>query len=106
MSNDLQKDNKTMLNNKTTGSYKHSLITIIVVTYESRDTVVLLLIFLAMLPKSERRTRTAILSVYIKTNVFFWRDGFYLANQSNLKRIQKALIGWKKGGPPQKPLLF
>jgi len=37
---------------------------------------------------------------------FFWRAGFYLANQSNLKGFQKALIGWKKAGPPKKPLLF
>jgi len=34
------------------------------------------------------------------------RAGFYLANQSNIKIIQKALIGWKKAGPPKKPLLF
>jgi len=27
---------------------------------------------------------------------FFWRAGFYPANQSNLKSFQKALIGWKK----------
>jgi len=26
----------------------------------------------------------------------------YPANQSNLKSIQKALIGWKKAGPPKK----
>jgi len=32
--------------------------------------------------------------------------GFYSANQNNLKCIQKALIGWKKVGPPKKPLLF
>jgi len=32
--------------------------------------------------------------------------GFYPANQSNLKGSQKALIGWKKAGPPKKPLLF
>jgi len=36
----------------------------------------------------------------------FWRAGFYPANQSNLKSIQKALIGWKKVGPLKKPLLF
>jgi len=38
----------------------------------------------------------------IKTKVAF----FYPANQSNLKSFQKALIGWKKAGPPKKPLLF
>jgi len=31
---------------------------------------------------------------------------FFPANQSNLKSFQKALIGWKKAGPPKKPLLF
>jgi len=33
-------------------------------------------------------------------------EGFYPANQSNLKSIQKFLIGWKKAGPPKKPLLI
>jgi len=42
----------------------------------------------------------------IKRKVDFWRAGFYLANQCNLKSIQKGLIGWKKVGPPKKPLLF
>jgi len=49
----------------------------------------------------------------IKTKVAFWRAGFYLANQSNLKSIQKDLIGWKKpiwlagkNRPSKKPLLF
>jgi len=42
----------------------------------------------------------------IKTKMAFWRTGFYPANQSNLKSIQKGLIGWKKAGPPKKPLLF
>jgi len=36
-----------------------------------------------------------------KTKVAFWRAAFYLANQSNLKSIQKALIGWKKAGLPK-----
>jgi len=27
-------------------------------------------------------------------------------NQDNLKSFQNALIGWKKAGPPKKPLLF
>jgi len=31
---------------------------------------------------------------------------FYLANQSNLKSIQKALIGWKKAGPPKSHFCF
>jgi len=35
----------------------------------------------------------------------FWKAGFYLANQSILKSCQKALIGWKKAGPPKKPLV-
>jgi len=43
----------------------------------------------------------------IKAKVaFFWRAGFYLASQSNLKSFLKALIGWKKAGPLKKPLLF
>jgi len=42
----------------------------------------------------------------IKTKVAFWRAGFYPANQSNWKSSQKALIGWKKVGPPKKPLLL
>jgi len=37
---------------------------------------------------------------------FFWRAGFYSANQSNLKSFQKALIGWKIAGPPKQPLLL
>jgi len=32
--------------------------------------------------------------------------GFYSANQSNLKSIHKALIGWIKAGPPKKALCF
>jgi len=31
--------------------------------------------------------------------VVFWRAGYYPANQSNWKSIQKALIGWKKSRP-------
>jgi len=42
----------------------------------------------------------------IKIKVAFWRAGFYQANQNNLKNFQKALIGWKKVGPPKKSLLF
>jgi len=43
----------------------------------------------------------------IKTKVgFLESSGFYPTNQSNLKNYQKALIGWKKAGPPKKPLLF
>jgi len=38
--------------------------------------------------------------------VAFWRTGFFLANQSNLKSIQKDLIAWKKADLPKKPLLF
>jgi len=42
----------------------------------------------------------------IKTKVGFWRAGFYPVNQSNLKSIQKALIGWKKAGPPKSHFCF
>jgi len=42
----------------------------------------------------------------IKTKVAFLRADFYPVNQSSLKSIKKALIGWKKAGPPKKPLLF
>jgi len=38
----------------------------------------------------------------IKTKLAFWRVGFYLANQNNLKTFQKALIRWKKAGHPKK----
>jgi len=31
---------------------------------------------------------------------------FYSANQSNLKSFQKALIGWKKAGPPKSHFCF
>jgi len=39
---------------------------------------------------------------WAKQKWFFWKIGFYPANQSNLKSIQKASIGWKKAGPPKK----
>jgi len=42
----------------------------------------------------------------IKAKVAFLKGQFYPANQSNLKSIQKALIGWKKAGPSKTPLLF
>jgi len=42
----------------------------------------------------------------IKTKVAFWRVGFYPANQNNTEKLSSALIGWKKAGPPKKPLLF
>jgi len=42
----------------------------------------------------------------LQTDFFSWRAGFYPANQSNLKSLQKALIGWKKAGTPKKPLLL
>jgi len=41
----------------------------------------------------------------IKTKVALL-DDFYSSNQSNLKSIQRALIGWKKAGPSKQPLLF
>jgi len=42
----------------------------------------------------------------IKTKVAFLEGRLYSANQSSLKSIEKALIGWKKANPPKKPLLF
>jgi len=41
-----------------------------------------------------------------KQKWLFWRAGFYPANQNKLKSFHKSLIGWKKAGPPKKPLLF
>jgi len=38
----------------------------------------------------------------IKTKVAFWRAGFYPANQSNLKSIQKALDWLDKSRPSKK----
>jgi len=38
--------------------------------------------------------------------VAFLEAGFYPANQNNLKRNQKVVVGWKKAGPSKKPLLF
>jgi len=39
----------------------------------------------------------------IKAKVAFLEGGFfYPANQSNLKSFLKALIGWKKAGPPKR----
>jgi len=35
--------------------------------------------------------------------VAFLKSRLFPANQSNWKSIQKALIGWKKAGPPKKP---
>jgi len=49
---------------------------------------------------------TCSLFTWSKQKWLFWRAGLYLANRSNLKSFQKALIGWKKTGPPNKPLLF
>jgi len=46
------------------------------------------------------------LVTWLNQKWLFWRAGFYPANQSNLKSFQKGLIGWKKDGPPKKPLLF
>jgi len=42
----------------------------------------------------------------IKTKVAFLKGLLLTGNQSNLKIIRKAPIGWKKAGPPKKPLLF
>jgi len=49
---------------------------------------------------------TISLLMWSKQKWLFWRAGFYPANQSNLKSLLNALIGWKKAGPPKKPLLF
>jgi len=46
------------------------------------------------------------LFTWSKQKWLFWRAGFYLTSPSNLKSFQKALIGWKKAGPPNKPFLF
>jgi len=37
----------------------------------------------------------------IKTNVDFWRAGFYSANRCNSKSFQKALDWLEKAGPPK-----
>jgi len=42
----------------------------------------------------------------IKPKVAFWEAGSFPANQRHLKNFYKAPIGWKKAGPPKKPLLF
>jgi len=48
-----------------------------------------------------------IVSLFTRTQKSdFLEAGFYPANQSNMKSYQKALIGWKKAGPPKKLLLF
>jgi len=43
------------------------------------------------------------LFTWSKQNWLFWRVGFYPANRSNWKSIQKALFVWKKAGPLKKP---
>jgi len=42
----------------------------------------------------------------IRAKVAFFEGQLLSNNQSNLKSFKKALIGWKKAGPPKKPLLF
>jgi len=42
----------------------------------------------------------------IKTKWLFGGPVFYPANQSNLKSIQKALIGWNKAGRPKIHVCF
>jgi len=42
----------------------------------------------------------------IKIKVAFSEGGFFSANQCLLKIFQIALIGWRKAGPPKKPLLI
>jgi len=46
------------------------------------------------------------LFTWSKQKWLLWRDGFYPANQNNLKSIQRSLIGWKKVSPLKMPLLF
>jgi len=41
----------------------------------------------------------------IKTKLAFL-EGRLFSSQSFLKTFQIAVIGWKKAGPPRKPLLF
>jgi len=41
-----------------------------------------------------------------KTKMAYLEDWLYLANQSNLKSIQKALIGWKKAGLKKSHVCF
>jgi len=40
----------------------------------------------------------------IKTKMAFFGGPAFIQPISNLKSIHKALIGWKKSGPPKKPL--
>jgi len=42
----------------------------------------------------------------IKTKVAFLEGRLLSIQSEQLKSIQKALIGWKKAGPPKKPHLF
>jgi len=42
----------------------------------------------------------------IKTKVAFLEGRLLPANKSYLKKFQKALIGWKKAGPPKTPLFL
>jgi len=42
----------------------------------------------------------------IKIKVTFLKGRLLSSQSEQLKSIQKALIGWKKTGPPKKPLLF
>jgi len=42
----------------------------------------------------------------IKTKMAFLEGRVFPANQNNLNSFLRALIGWKKSGPPKKPLLF
>jgi len=42
----------------------------------------------------------------IKTKRFFWKAGFFTANQRFLKAFKIALISWKKAGPPKKRFCF
>jgi len=47
--------------------------------------------------KKEKQHNKALYSLFTWSKKWpVWRAGFYIANQSNLKSIQKALIDWKK----------
>jgi len=42
----------------------------------------------------------------IKTKVAFLEGRLLFSQSEQSEKFSKALIGWKKAGPPKKPLLF
>jgi len=42
----------------------------------------------------------------IKTKVAFLEGRLLFIQSEQFEKFSKALIGWKKAGPPKKPLLF